>query len=558
MDDEELRARLDGMLGTAAPVRIPPVSAIRRRMRRRQAAQATAGALACACVAVAAVLVGEAVGRTGPAGSHGFAPPAVPACTGRHIQLTWLRAVPIKGVFMEAPPETFLLGLRNTGPAACALRGWPGLRILRRPAHVSISFGTLSTVLLPPDGSRSISRQVRPTWVRLSPGDSAVSAMTVDLPPDLTGCDRPGWIVTPPGTGRASKVGGGPPMLCAYSSISVSPVYPARVPISQNYPPRAPSVSPAATTNPQPRAAAGAAAAPYFVTIGKAKASSPAVVRAWRTGKVTATIQPPAGSGPFTGVAGAGDDATFVLAAGTTRTSFYQLSLWHGTGSTRKLVPLPVPRIATPDTPFAVSADGSQLALALPAGRDRAKITVVSLVTGSTLSWTSDVPGTVSGLTWAGNVRLGFVWSAGSGTGQAGGSGLRVLDISRPGSDLLGSRLLIPAAVRFDGLRGLAYPLASADGKVVFATMTSHSGGSGRAAVAEFSLVTGRPIRLITPRADESGFGTWCGALWADPAGSTMLAACRVQGEEHDGRFTPADLHFPAPNLSAGPDFFAW
>jgi hypothetical protein len=112
-------------------------------------------------------------------------------------------------------------------------------------------------------------------------------------------------------------------------------------------------------------------------------------------------------------------------------------------------------------------------------------------------------------------------------------------------------------------LKGLSYPLIDSAGTVVFATMVAHPGAGAQAAVVAFSAATGRPLGLVTPLADESGMGTWCGALWADPSGSHALAACAVQVETHQSElsgtgFTRVNLHFPAPNFGAGPDFFAW
>ena len=71
----------------------------------------------------------------------------------------------------------------------------------------------------------------------------------------------------------------------------------------------------------------------------------------------------------------------------------------------------------------------------------------------------------------------------------------------------------------------------------------------------EFSAATGRPLGVVTPLADESGHGAWCGALWVNPSGSRALAACRVQGEISNGHFTREDLHIPVPN---GRNLFAW
>ncbi len=254
MDDDELRARLAGLLSAAGPVRVPPMSVIRRRMRRRQARQATTGVLACACAAVCAVLIRGAVGAPPPEGpANAVAPASVPDCTGKHISVAWVRAFPIRGVFMEAPPETFLLGFRNTGGTACALIGWPRLVMTRPPHQVSITYGTRSTVVLPPKGKRSISRVVKPTRVLLRPGATAVSAVTVALPLMWSECMHTAWAVTPPVPSVAHILPGGPRFTCAHTSVAVSPVYPASVPISQNYPRPAHSTSPAAA---QPPAAA--------------------------------------------------------------------------------------------------------------------------------------------------------------------------------------------------------------------------------------------------------------------------------------------------------------
>lgn len=551
MDDDELRAEFAVLGRPAVRIQVPDSSVIRRRVRRRRARQAAVGLLACACAAVFAGLIRQAAGAPAPTGG-----PAQtgPVCVNRDLQVRWLPTARPKGFFIEAPPATYLLALRNTGTAACSLEGWPRLAMTgsRQPRQVSISYGTLSLVY-PLGASEQKPRVVEPTRVVLAPGATAVSTVTVALTPAEVGCVRTGWAVTPPALGSsARRAPGSPSWICDGTSIVVSPVYPAGVPITRNYPRPALAAAPAITTNPAPASRAGPAAAPYFVMIDGARTPSTAVVRAWRTGTVTATVQPPPGSGAggFTGVAGAGDDATFVLAAGTGHSRFYQLSLWRGTAE--PLIPLPVPPLARPGTPFAVSADGSRLALALTAAGGTAKIVVVSLVTGSTRSWVSPGPGLVTGLSWAGNTRLTFTWT------DTSRAGLRQLGTTGPGTSLLGSRLLIPASVRFGTLRGIGYPLVSPDGAVVFATMTAHAGGTARAAVVEFSAATGNPLRAVTPLTGESGLGTWCGALWADPSGSEALAACGAQGAIRGGRFTGVDLHFPAPNFSAGQDFFAW
>jgi hypothetical protein len=313
--------------------------------------------------------------------------------------------------------------------------------------------------------------------------------------------------------------------------------------------------------NQQPRAA------PYFVVIHQPKA----VVYDSRTGKVTAVIRAPrAAPGGFTAVAPAGDDQTFVLATGT---GFYELFVGPHGSQPDPLIRLPVP--AEPaGTPFAVSGSGSELALALPqraSAAEASEIMVVSLSTGAVHTLRSPDPGTIQGLSWAdpgsaaqdpgwaGNDRLLFGWTDASPNRRIARqrSGLRLLDPATSGTDLLASRLVVPASVRVGGLRGLDDPLINVDGTVVFATMTSHADAARvEAAVVEFSAATGRPLGTVTPLTNEAGTRTWCGALWVNPSGSHALATCGPSWGEISGvQFTREN---PRLNFSTDPSLVAW
>jgi hypothetical protein len=401
--------------------------------------------------------------------------------------------------------------------------------------------------------------------------------VTVTYPPALQDCASAAWSVTPPqgdrpvavrqvhASGRHRQL-----MICRTSNVTVSPVYPAAVPITQNYPRSAPRELPATLSGSLPASNAGPAAAPYFMVLRHGNA----VVYDRRTGRVAAVVRPPhtAPQG-FTGVAATGDDRTFVLAAGTGRGRFYEVALGQDGTVSQPLIQLPVPPVANSATLFAVSPDDSELALALPqhGGVATDEIMVVSLSDGATRIWRSPDPGSVYALSWedplalpgeawSGHPRLLFGWTDAARPQRIARqrSGLRLLDPGSPGTSLLGSRLLIPASVRVGPLRTLNYPLIAPGGTVVFATMTSHTGGNAQAAVVAFNAATGRLVGVVTPLAGESGFGTWCGALWADPSGGHALAACGVQGAVSGTQFTKLSLHFPAPNLSAGNNFFAW
>ena len=574
MRDEQLREELAAWLRPVQQAPAPDVSVIRRRLRRRRARIAITSAVLCALAAGTVALVHV---TAAPAPSMvGPGPVSAPPCSGSRLRVDPVAVrVPSNAFSNELLPTTDLLRIRNMGRAACSLEGWPNLSVAapRAMRAVPVSYGTVS---LRPTRRGPVSRVVEPTRVVLPPHTQAAATVTVTYPLAGVGCASAAWSVTPPHSSRPtlvrrSQISGTRQVrleVCQSSTIEVSPVYPAAVPVTQNYPPSAPRQSPASVSTSPPTADAGPQSAPYFLAFDGFRPHK-AVVHDWRTGRITAAIRLP---GSELGFAAAGDDRTFVVAVdngGGER--FYQLLLSQQGTLDAPLTPLPVPPMPFAGAPFAVSNDGSELALALAptnAAQDD-EIMVVSLVTGSVHTWRSPHPGGVSGMSWAdpgsspatawaGNNRLLFDWTdAASGAGRQR-SGLRLLDTTAPGTNLLASRLLIPASVRVGGLTGLAYPLINSAGTVVFATMVTHAHGNPRAAVVEFSATTGRPLGIVTPLAGESGMGTWCGALWVNPSGSRALAACGVQGQISQGRFTPQYLHFPTGNFSHGSNYFAW
>jgi hypothetical protein len=311
-----------------------------------------------------------------------------------------------------------------------------------------------------------------------------------------------------------------------------------------------------------PAVNAALSVAPYFVTLAIQRPAEPAVVTEALTGKVLAILHPPAGGTRFIGVAAAGDDHTFVLAAkepNAPATRFYEVRL-SASGHPDPLVLLPVAALAY-DGAFALSADGSKLAIATATGKTAA-IEIVSLATGA-VRLRKAASGHVSDLSWAGDRLLAFQWWDGSRSPRVAQarSGVRLLDTAAPGGDLLASRLVIHqvARTRLGNFTGLAYPLISADGSRLFATMLSGRPTEPRAKVVEFSAPSGRALRVVTPARDESGMGSWCGVLWTDPSGAHAAAVCAEQGRIDNGQFTTVNLYAPAYNFSAPRDsFIAW
>ena len=165
-------------------------------------------------------------------------------------------------------------------------------------------------------------------------------------------------------------------------------------------------------------------------------------------------------------------------------------------------------------------------------------------------------------LSWAGDQTLAFYW-----TSVAAGSrqdGVRLLDTSAAGSDLLSSRLIIPVpeVTAFGEIDGLTDVLLTPDGSKVFATAVSGQPDNPEAEVVEFSARTGQPLAVVSPRAGESGMGTSCLALWTDPSGDQLTAECGGVGGGlviAGGRWVAVDLHVPSYSFSTGRQgFIAW
>ncbi|HTX26123.1 MAG TPA: hypothetical protein VME19_03780 [Streptosporangiaceae bacterium] len=309
---------------------------------------------------------------------------------------------------------------------------------------------------------------------------------------------------------------------------------------------------------PLPAADAGPTAAPYYVTVVFQRSPAPVIVGNAFTGRVLATVSAPVPGLGFTGVAAAGDDRTFVLAAQETSPAtvvFYELRLTAG-GRVASLTRLL--SVSSPGVPgFALSADASRLAYVTTYG-----IRVVSLATGASRTWTADghtVVGRAGELSWAGDQTLALYWaSVAPGSRQ---TGIRLLNTSAPGGDLLSSRLIIgvPEATAFGQMDGLSGLLITSDGSKVFATAESGQPDNPGAEVVEFSARTGQALAVVSPRAGESGMGTSCGALWTDPSGEQLTAECGGAVTVANGHFTAADLRVPSYNFSSSPlGVIAW
>jgi hypothetical protein len=289
-----------------------------------------------------------------------------------------------------------------------------------------------------------------------------------------------------------------------------------------------------------------------------------AQVRATATGAVLAVVTPPRPYGTFSAAA-AGDGRTFVLAANrwkvtrwargsftdATATRFFLLRL-GADGRPGPLTPLPVPAMPAAATVsgFALTRDGSKLAVALRGGRGGGPgpaIEVFSLATGAKQVWTWPGGGPITNNA-GGNGEV-LSWTADGHTlafQQWVGNSIdvRLLDATSPGGSLQSdSRLAVQwkdDAESFHFVHGKASniidgfsAIITGDGtKIVAATVseTKHPLNS-ELAFTEFSASTGTVTRVLS-RWPIPGLypGQIQDVLWTNSSGSTLIVVAHVPG----------------------------
>jgi hypothetical protein len=256
----------------------------------------------------------------------------------------------------------------------------------------------------------------------------------------------------------------------------------------------------------------------------------------------------------FSYVAAAADDRTFVLAAqrrppagqlGFGRTEFYRLTLTAG-GRPEPLARLPLTvaggQLGYEATSLALSADGATLALAViphivaPTGAGAARIEVVTLRTGATRTWTAPGWTAVDDLSWAGGGTLAFLVPEPH--TASGGNQLRVLDTTpSAGRRLTGTSRPVRLRGVTDG--SLLSALVTDGGRTVVAWTRAPVPAVdqvGDSVLAEFSVRTGRRLRVLDTLPSRGAFTSNDVVSSADPSGQHLLAASsRVTGQITSG-----------------------
>ena len=278
----------------------------------------------------------------------------------------------------------------------------------------------------------------------------------------------------------------------------------------------------------------------YIVSAPDALTTNALQVRSSATGKVISSVAQPAGCVTSTyQITTPSSERDFYVSCLTTshKAAFYRLRI-SAQGAITAVASLPIP--APPAqfvTGLAISPDGSKLAIGLEGSRtDKATIELVTLATGATRIWAGPHMDHPADLTWTSDGRkLGF-WSW----------GLRVLDVTAPGTNLASARLVLSIFHAADLVQDA---MLSPDGATIVANVsyTKHVQMSRNAVIGgivEIDARTGKPLRTLIaqhPQTNGPGRGWYVtpfelGAI--DSTGNHLLVASHKFGRLDRGRFT--------------------
>lgn len=331
------------------------------------------------------------------------------------------------------------------------------------------------------------------------------------------------------------------------------------------------------TLHPAPAAPPGIPAYDVALAPGPLAAQSTrAVVRATATGSVLATVRPPRPYATFTGVTGAADDRTFVLAAqpgqqpaasGRVRTKFFLLRLDPAAGTAR-LAALPTPTGSgkwIQGAGLSLSPDGGKLAVAFSVG-GQSVIEVFDLAGGPVREWKATLLGGIvvgtdllgaNALSWAadGHTLAFDAW------GPARVE-VRALDTSAPGTSLSASRLVMtfPNWNTTGSVSGSA--ILTPDGTKIIAMEVPTPRTATQIRVRQFSATNGKQLGILATLHYREGAVTgWPDVLWSNPSGSQLIISTTRPGAapSKHGSLTPGEIgtvsggrFMPLPGIPSG------
>ena len=324
------------------------------------------------------------------------------------------------------------------------------------------------------------------------------------------------------------------------------------------------------SARPAPRPAGLTAMPRFYVSV---LADGTAVVARSATGAVTGRVAVPGAH--IDAVSGAPDDRTFALSAWSGSgpamvTRAYEVHLTAG-GRPGGLTTLPwsvragsagygVTSVALfPDVrTIAVAVVPGSLQSTRPTPAHRSRIEIATLGSAGVRTWVAAPEVNITGLSWAGGRRLGYLSDDLHGVPRRPGV-IRVslLDTARPAGELTtSSRSVTPHT----GNAPIDSALVTVGGSTVLAWTGPGAGRSGQA-LAAYSARTGQRQRVLYQGPGHGNFVVQGDLLSADPSGHHVLmsvvtaqASSAVLGRLGNGRFTT----LPSPAGSPEEVLAAW
>jgi len=254
----------------------------------------------------------------------------------------------------------------------------------------------------------------------------------------------------------------------------------------------------------------------YFVVLARISGVGGAVVADDHTGEKIATVPPPAGQA-FTGVTGAADDRTFVLASHVTAvTTLYLLRVTPGSADPARLTQLPIAPLRAQLKGLALSQDGRTLAVMFD-GSSGVQLSTYSMSSGALLaSWHTNADhwivradgANAYGLSWLADGRhVTFRFDAYAKNSASLLVTVRTLDVTAAGHDLLADSRLdlqVPLGVTSPAVGEPCFAsLATPDGRSVICgtadiTQESQTNCTRKPAwFVSYSTATGKRLRIF-------------------------------------------------------------
>jgi hypothetical protein len=332
---------------------------------------------------------------------------------------------------------------------------------------------------------------------------------------------------------------------------------------------------------------------PYYVEVvactGTSTSRSALLVGDTFTGKVLATVAPPAGIS-FQSVSAASDDRTFAVFATPAGAGpkvagwWYLLRLAPGTSSPARLTRIPVKPLADV-AETALSGSGQELAVGVASDETGTPwLGVYSVATGRLLrSWSSHgappfriegwgtafFSGAIgnpqsSALTWVQGDQAIMFWAVASG----GAADLRRLDLAGDGSDIVKDSQAIWSTAHRECA---GFAKVSADGKTVICPVIGQASGKANETVRWLAYsVTAPAAPAVRYQALVDAPGLSVSTLWVSASGAAMIVEWSASQPPHGalkvagfglvshGKFTPLKPPPTSTGVVGGPPGTAW